>query len=115
MYDPRHGGGGNLQLRAPVGDDRIRAGAADLRRRRGTPAVLFRVCHHRRTAAMGLLAVAEVARTRYYQPISPASLDPVVTGSRDRLRFESFSGCCGSTRGWTCCPLGSTATSSVTA
>ena len=46
-------------------------------------------------AAAGLLAVAEVARTRYFQPVSPASLDPVVTGSRDRLRFESFSGCCG--------------------
>jgi SWIM zinc finger len=46
-------------------------------------------------AALGLLAVAEVARTRYYQPIRPGSLDPVVTGSRDRLRFESFSGCCG--------------------
>ncbi len=45
--------------------------------------------------AAGLLAVAEVARTRYYQPLSPRSLDPVVTGSRDRLRFESFSGCCG--------------------
>ncbi|SCL23011.1 SWIM zinc finger [Micromonospora pallida] len=48
-----------------------------------------------RTAAAGLLAVAEVARTRYHQPVNPASLDPVVTGSRDRLRFESFSGCCG--------------------
>ncbi|TNH29944.1 SWIM zinc finger family protein [Micromonospora orduensis] len=46
-------------------------------------------------AAAGLLAVAEVARTRYHQPVSPASLDPVVTGSRDRMRFESFSGCCG--------------------
>ncbi|GAB2934663.1 SWIM zinc finger domain-containing protein [Micromonospora polyrhachis] len=46
-------------------------------------------------AAVGLLAVAEVARTRYHQPINPASLDPVVTGGRDRLRFESFSGCCG--------------------
>jgi hypothetical protein len=46
-------------------------------------------------AAVGLLGVAEVARTRYFQPVSPASLDPVVTGSRDRLRFESFSGCCG--------------------
>jgi hypothetical protein len=46
-------------------------------------------------AAVGLLAVAEVARTRYYQPIDPASLDPVVTGGLDRLRFESFSGCCG--------------------
>jgi hypothetical protein len=45
--------------------------------------------------ATGLLAVAEVARTRYYQPLNRASLDPVVTGSRDRLRFESFSGCCG--------------------
>ncbi|MGI5151978.1 SWIM zinc finger family protein [Plantactinospora sp. CA-294935] len=48
-----------------------------------------------RAAAAGLLAVAEVARSRYYRPADPASLDPVVTGSRDRLRFESFSGCCG--------------------
>jgi hypothetical protein len=46
-------------------------------------------------AAAALLGVAEVARTRYHQPISPASLDPVVTGSEGRLRFESFSGCCG--------------------
>src|SRR6185369_16362120 len=46
-------------------------------------------------AALGLLAVAEVARTRYFQPQSAASRDPVVTGSRDRLRFESFSGCGG--------------------
>ncbi|GIG88716.1 SWIM zinc finger family protein [Plantactinospora endophytica] len=48
-----------------------------------------------RAAAAGLLAVAEVARSRYYRPADPASLDPVVTGSRDRLRFESFSGCAG--------------------
>jgi hypothetical protein len=46
-------------------------------------------------AALGLLAVAEVARTRYFQPLNRAFLDPVVTGSTDRLRFESFSGCCG--------------------
>ncbi|GAB7049156.1 SWIM zinc finger family protein [Catenuloplanes indicus] len=46
-------------------------------------------------AAAGLLAVAEVARTRYFRPVSPASLDPVVTAGSDRLRFESFSGCCG--------------------
>jgi hypothetical protein len=46
-------------------------------------------------AAVGLLAVAEVARTRYFRPLSPASLDPVVTAGSDRLRFESFSGCCG--------------------
>ncbi|SNY67704.1 hypothetical protein [Paractinoplanes atraurantiacus] len=46
-------------------------------------------------ASAGLLAVAEVARTRYFRPLSPASLDPVVTAGSDRLRFESFSGCCG--------------------
>ncbi|GIF15633.1 SWIM zinc finger family protein [Actinoplanes teichomyceticus] len=46
-------------------------------------------------AATGLLAVAEVARTRYFRPLPPASLDPVVTAGGDRLRFESFSGCCG--------------------
>ncbi|MER6464568.1 SWIM zinc finger family protein [Streptomyces sp. NPDC001288] len=45
-------------------------------------------------AARGLLAVADVAASRYYEP-RPASLDPVVTGNGDRLRFESFSGCCG--------------------
>lgn len=45
--------------------------------------------------AAGLLAVAEVARSRYFQPIDRRSLDPVVTGSREMLRFESFSGCCG--------------------
>lgn len=46
-------------------------------------------------AASALLSVADVAATRYYQRLSPASLDPVVTGNGDRLRFESFSGCCG--------------------
>ncbi|MFB7917299.1 SWIM zinc finger family protein [Streptomyces sp. NPDC056061] len=46
-------------------------------------------------AARGLLAVADVASARYYQRALPASLDPVVTGNGDRLRFESFSGCCG--------------------
>ena len=45
--------------------------------------------------AAGLLAVAEVARTRYFRPLDPASLDPVTTAGSDRLRFESFSGCCG--------------------
>ena len=46
-------------------------------------------------AAAGLLCVADVAAARYYQPLRPAWLDPVVTGNGDRLRFESFSGCCG--------------------
>ncbi|MFI9326769.1 SWIM zinc finger family protein [Kitasatospora sp. NPDC052868] len=46
-------------------------------------------------AAAGLLAVADVAAARYHQPRLRASLDPVVTANGDRLRFESFSGCCG--------------------
>ncbi|NNN30696.1 SWIM zinc finger family protein [Streptomyces sp. S3(2020)] len=46
-------------------------------------------------ASAGLLAVADVAAARYFQPQSRASLDPVVTGNGDRLRFESFSGCGG--------------------
>src|SRR5215472_1324029 len=56
-------------------------------------------------AASALAAVARVARARYYEPSrsralhvewsGPAPLDPVVTCNGDRLRFESFSGCCG--------------------
>lgn len=46
-------------------------------------------------AARGLLAVADVAVARYHQRARPGSLDPVVTGNGDRLRFESFSGCGG--------------------
>jgi hypothetical protein len=46
-------------------------------------------------AAAALLTVADVAATRYYQPAAPASPDPVVTADGDRLRMESFSGCCG--------------------
>ncbi len=44
--------------------------------------------------------MARVARTRFYTP--PGMLaailraaDPVVTSNGDRLRFESFSACCG--------------------
>jgi SWIM zinc finger/DprA winged helix domain len=46
-------------------------------------------------AAAGLLAVADVAQARYYQPQMVRLRDPVVTCNGDRLRFESFSGCCG--------------------
>ena len=46
-------------------------------------------------SARALLAVADVAAARYYRPRSPTSLDPVITANGDRLRFESFSGCCG--------------------
>lgn len=46
-------------------------------------------------AAAALLVVADVAAARYYRPGGRAWLDPVVTAGGDRLRFESFSGCCG--------------------
>lgn len=50
--------------------------------------------------AQALLAVAHVARTRFYTPANVITAiiraaDPVVTSNRDRLRFESFSVCCG--------------------
>lgn len=55
---------------------------------------------HPEQSAVALLAVAKVARTRFYVP--PGMLaailraaDPVVTSNGDRLRFESFSACCG--------------------
>jgi hypothetical protein len=53
-----------------------------------------------RQTAQALLAVAEVARTRYYEPPNMvaariAAADPVVTSNLDRLRFESFSACAG--------------------
>lgn len=51
-------------------------------------------------AATALLAVAKVARTRFYVPPGMVAArlraaDPVVTSNGDRLRFESFSACCG--------------------
>jgi hypothetical protein len=53
-----------------------------------------------RQSAQALLAVAEVARTRYYEPPQMIrarilAADPVVTSNGDRLRFESFSACAG--------------------
>jgi hypothetical protein len=48
-------------------------------------------------AAQALLATAAVARARYFDPSLLASIvaDPVATSNTDRLRFESFSACCG--------------------
>jgi hypothetical protein len=51
-------------------------------------------------AALGMLACAAVARSRYFTPQAMlakiiAAADPVVTSNGDRLRFESFSACCG--------------------
>lgn len=55
---------------------------------------------HSEQAATALLAVAKVARTRFYVPPGMVAAmiraaDPVVTSNIDRLRFESFSACCG--------------------
>lgn len=47
-------------------------------------------------AARGLLAVAEVARTRYFDPGAGQRMrDPVVTSNRSVLRIEAFSACNG--------------------
>jgi SWIM zinc finger len=48
-------------------------------------------------AAAGLLACAAVARSRYFLTGNVVAMlrDPVVTSNGDRLRFESFSSCCG--------------------
>jgi hypothetical protein len=53
----------------------------------------------RHTAEL-LLAVSEVAATRYFVPAATIAriiraADPVVTSGGERLRFESFSVCCG--------------------
>jgi hypothetical protein len=46
-------------------------------------------------AAVALLALANVASTRYYQSRLTGMRDPVVTCDGERLRFEAFSACCG--------------------
>ncbi|MFD2415226.1 SWIM zinc finger family protein [Amycolatopsis pigmentata] len=46
-------------------------------------------------AAAAVLAVADVASARYDRRDLSRFLDPVVTGNGDRLRWESFSACCG--------------------
>lgn len=46
-------------------------------------------------AAAMLLALAKVVSTRFWMPLNPALLDPVVTSSEELLRFEGFSSCCG--------------------
>jgi SWIM zinc finger len=42
-----------------------------------------------------LLTLAKVVSTRFWMPLNPALLDPVVTSSEELLRFEGFSSCCG--------------------
>lgn len=51
----------------------------------------------RRPALVGkcLTVLAKIVRTRFYQPLDPLLLDPVVTSGGGMLRFEGFSSCCG--------------------
>lgn len=46
-------------------------------------------------AASMLLTLGKVVSTRFWMPLNPAMLDPVVTSSEEVLRFEGFSSCCG--------------------
>ncbi|MCP9965660.1 SWIM zinc finger family protein [Actinomadura madurae] len=46
-------------------------------------------------AAAALLALADVAQTRYFKPRPTSFRDPVVTCNGDRIRMESFSACGG--------------------
>lgn len=46
-------------------------------------------------AASMLLTLAKVVSTRFWMPLNPGLLDPVVTSSEELLRFEGFSSCCG--------------------
>ncbi|PQO28837.1 SWIM zinc finger domain-containing protein [Blastopirellula marina] len=52
-----------------------------------------KLVYPRQTARM-LRAVSRVVRTHYYDA-RPPQLDPIATASRNMLRFEGFSGCCG--------------------
>jgi len=53
----------------------------------------------------GIRELGRHAHPRYFVPGSVLGSiinDPVVTSKADRLRFESFSGCCGRTRHMAC-------------
>lgn len=66
----------------------------------GSPRFFSGFFGHAEQAAVALRLCARIARTRFYVP--PGMLaavlraaDPVVSSNGDRLRFESFSACCG--------------------
>lgn len=42
-----------------------------------------------------MLVLSNVVRANFFRPLTPAMLDPVITASSSKLRFEGFSGCCG--------------------
>lgn len=47
-----------------------------------------------RAVADMLLALSQVARSRFFLPAAARDFDPVVTSNGDALRFEAFSSCC---------------------
>ena len=63
----------------------------------GTSDDLFFDGSLRRPALVGkcLTVLSSIVRTRFYQPLDPMMLDPVVTSGGGMLRFEGFSSCCG--------------------
>jgi hypothetical protein len=63
----------------------------------GTSDDLFFDGKLRRPAVVGqmLTVLCDTVRTRFYQPLDPLVLDPVVTSGGGMLRFEGFSSCCG--------------------
>ncbi len=63
----------------------------------GTSDDLFFDGKLRRPAVVGqmLTVLCDTVRTRFYQPLNPLALDPVVTSGGGMLRFEGFSSCCG--------------------
>jgi hypothetical protein len=48
-----------------------------------------------REVAEQLLVLMELVGSRFYLPLSPRVMDPVVTSNEAVLRFEGFSSCCG--------------------
>ena len=42
-----------------------------------------------------MLVLSNIVRANFFRPLTPAMLDPVITASTSKLRFEGFSGCCG--------------------
>src|SRR5688572_27687634 len=89
-----------LRYRAPsnASDGAVRFATTQGRQRSG---VFFDgYADYGAASARALLAVADVAATRFYEPAAMVQArirraDPVVTAEPDRLRFESFSACAG--------------------
>lgn len=84
--------------RCLVADSRADLGLATSGGDRPHPRFFDGLVDQPRQTAQAMLLVARVARSRFFDPGLSArleALDPVVTAGGGRLRFESFSACCG--------------------